>query len=101
MYEEKKKYLNSYREQERKIKRWQQMISINPKNKEQYQNNISNALKIRCEIEERIKQIQDDVLIEILYQKYIFGKTLEETGLIINYSKRHTERLHIKALEKF
>ena len=29
------------------------------------------------------------------------GKTLEEISLILNYSKRHIERLHIKALEKF
>lgn len=101
MFEEKKKYLNLYKAQEIKIKRWKQMIKIDPENKKIYQENIRDSLKLRNEIEKRIKAVPDEVLSELLYQKYIFGKTLEEASFIINYSKRHTERLHIKALEKF
>ena len=41
------------------------------------------------------------VLSEILYLKYVLGKTLSEIGFIINYSQRQTERLHRMALEKF
>ena len=53
------------------------------------------------EIEQKISNVDDELLCEILYQKYILGKTLEDIAVILNYSKRHIERLHIKALEKF
>ena len=101
MRKEKKEYLNQYLLQEPKINRLYNMISINPQKRDYYENLISEALTLREEIEKKINRIDDKVLVEILYNKYIFGRTLEETSYIINYSKRHTERLHVKALEKF
>jgi len=100
MQNPKKEFLNRYILQERKILRYEKLINLNPKYKNKYDRCIKNANNLRIEIENIINEIDDDLLVEILFQKYIFGKTLEEISLILNYSKRHIERLHIKALEK-
>ncbi len=99
--EEKKKYLNSYLLQEAKIKRLREMCRIHPERRAEYEKLIDEASALRDKIEGEIKAVGDDLSVELLYQKYIFGKTLEEISLILNYSKRHIERLHIKALKKF
>ncbi len=101
MYEEKKQYLKSYLLQQSKIDRLNNMIEINPEKKDYYTQEIENAKRIRAQIEEKISAIDDEVLSELLFQKYVFGHNLEDVGFIINYSKRQTERLHRKALEKF
>lgn len=101
MREEKKQYLKSYLLQEAKINRLNQMIIINPQNRSEYNNKIIASNKLRNEIEAKINTLNDPLLSELLIQKYILGRTLEEIGYILNYSKRHIERLHIKALEKF
>ena len=72
----------------------------NPQRKEYYERKIENCKKLRFQIEQVIESVEDNTLSEVLYQKYIFGRTLEQIGCILNYSKRHIERLHIKALEK-
>ena len=99
--QKKKEYLNSYLTQQKLIERYSQMLLNNPENEDYYKEKISKAKKLRKEIEFKISNLQDETLCELLFQKYVFGKTLEEISYIINYSKRHTERLHIKALEKF
>lgn len=101
MRKKKKEYLRQYLLQEPKLNRLYEMISVNPQRKEYYEGLIHESLALREEIERKINRVEDKVLVEILYNKYIFGKTLEETSYLINYSKRHTERLHIEALEKF
>lgn len=97
----KKKYLKSYLLQQSKIDRFQEMILSNPSKRGLYQHQITACENKRNRIEEKIAAIDDEVLQEILLQKYIFGKTLEEISIILNYSKRHTERLHHSAIEKF
>lgn len=98
---EKKKYLNSYLLQESKITRFELLIEKNPKKQEKYEKEIEKAKRLRFQIEEKISAMEDELLSEILFQKYVFGHTLEEVGYKINYSKRQTERLHRKALENF
>ncbi len=97
----KKQYLNSYLLQQSKINRLKQMIVINPDLKDNYKKQIENSKALRYEIERKISKVDNGLLSEILFEKYILGRTLEEISFIINYSKRQTERLHIKALEKF
>lgn len=101
MLKEKKKYLNRYLLQEARINRLREMIRINPIRKAEYEQKIITSKKLREEIEQKISAVDDELLCELLYQKYILGRTLEDIGVILNYSKRHTERLHIKALENF
>lgn len=101
MRKEKKKYLSLYLIQEAKINRLETMKKISPDKADLYAQKIKQCITLRDEIETKIKNVDGGVLSEILFQKYIFGKTLEEIGYIINYSKRQTERLHIKALEEF
>ena len=101
MREEKKKYLNSYLLQEAKIERLHRMTKLNPYHKALYDTEITNSLNLRKEIEFKISMVDNGILSEVLFQKYILGKTLEEIGYILNYSKRQIERMHIKALEKF
>lgn len=101
MREKKKEYLNSYLIMEAKINRLRKMSSINPEFKDTYSKALNDALELRLKIERQISEVDNGVLSELLYQKYIFGKSLEEVSYIINYSLRHTERLHIKALDKF
>ncbi|MBE6809250.1 MAG: hypothetical protein E7524_07265 [Ruminococcaceae bacterium] len=98
--EQKKQYLSAYLLQEAKIERLKRMIDKNPANEKLYKEYIEKSQKIRTEIEEKISAVDDELLSELLFQKYVFGHTLEQVGYIINYSKRQTERLHRKALEK-
>lgn len=101
MVKSKKKYLNSYLLQQSKINRLKQMIVLNPDLESDYKDQIKHAKTLRNDIEKKIALVDNSILSEILFQKYILGHTLEEISLIINYSKRHTERMHITALEKF
>ena len=101
MRQAKKKYLSSYLLQEAKIQRLRNMIELNPKNEAEYTKEINSALKLRNNIENQIKAMDDGVLRELLFHKYVFGKTLESIAYTLNYSTRHIERLHIKARDKF
>ena len=101
MYEEKKLCLESYTLQNRRIYRLTEMMARDPAQKEKYAQEIQRAHLIRKSIEEKIAQTDGDVLSELLYLKYVCGKTLEEIAAILNYSERHTERLHQKALKHF
>ena len=100
MQEAKKEYLKQYLYQESMIGTLSQMIIINPEKSEDYRREISKCIKTRNDIEEKISSVDDILLREVLFNKYILGKTLEQIAYILNYSKRHIERLHIKALEK-
>ena len=100
MQNEKKRYLNRYLIQSKKIERYERIEKRCKREENTYKKCIENSVKIRKDIEDKISNMDDELLAEILFEKYIFGKTLEEISLILNYSKRHIERLHIKALEK-
>mgnify|MGYP006348851131 CR=1 FL=1 len=95
----KKQFLKSYLLQQSKINRLYDMRENDPLSTAQYTAQIRECQQLRIQIEEKIHDINDDLLSEILFQKYVCGKTLEEISFVINYSKRHTERLHIKALK--
>jgi len=96
----KKEYLKQYLYQEAAINTFTQLAVIHPEREEEYKKKIIECAKIRSDIESKISAVEDTLLREVLYNKYIFGKTLEQMGYMLNYSKRHIERLHIKALEK-
>ena len=95
-----KNYLKGYLILESKLNRLKEMKKKNPEKIEFYKFEIKNVYKKRNKIEEKIETVENEISREILYNKYILGKTLEEISLEINYSKRHTERLHIKALKE-
>ena len=97
----KKQYLNLYLLQQAKITRLEKMTVLNPKESQKYKEEIKKAFNLREEIEMKIRRVDNGILSELLFQKYICGKTLEEISYILNYSKRHIERLHIEALKKF
>lgn len=101
MQNNKKEYLSAYLLQQAKIDRLNKMTFLNPDLKAKYEQEIQNAKTIRNEIENKIESVDNGILSEVLFQKYILGRTLEEVSLAINYSKRQTERFHIAALEKF
>lgn len=101
MRQEKKKYLSSYLLQETKINRIRNMSVLNPELKPQYDKELKEVLDLRLKIEKQIAKVDGGILSELLCQKYIFGKTLEDISPVLNYSTRHIERLHIKALDKF
>lgn len=101
MRQKKKEYLSQYLLQEAKLSRLRTMINMNPELKNGYEKEIFAALEIRKLIEKQIKAVDGGILSEVLFQKYVFGKTLEDISYILNYSQRHIERLHIKALDEF
>lgn len=101
MFEEKKQYLKSYLLQESKINRLKFMIIKKPEYKNDLKKEIEIAKRKRKKIEEKIFAVDDILLSELLFQKYILGLSLEKISCNINYSKRQTERLHRKALEIF
>ena len=73
---------------------------ISPENKKVYLDEIIRSKELRNEIELKILSLKDELLIELMYNKYILGKTIEEICFILNYSQRQIERLHAKALDK-
>lgn len=101
MRKEAKKYLSLYLLQHTKIQRLQGQIALYPQKAEEYRALIEGAESLRREIEEKIKKTDGGLLSEILYLKYVLGKTLPEISFTINYSQRQTERLHRLALDKF
>lgn len=101
MRQKKKEYLSSYLLQETKINRLKKMADLNPQLEPKYNKALNEALLLRIKIERQISEVDSGILSEVLYQKYIFGKTLEDISAILNYSTRHIERLHIKALDLF
>ena len=101
MSKEKKEYLSLYLLQSEKIRRLRETALQNPEEKEKYILQIKTAQSLRREIEEKIEAVDGGVLSELLYLKYVCGKTLMEISYELNYSVRQIERLHIKALQKF
>lgn len=99
--EEKREILGRYRLQQAKINRLKEQGKINTDRKSKYEKEILKAKSIRDAIENSIENISDETESEILAQKYLCGRSLEETAELLNYSKRQVERLHIKALEHF
>ena len=101
MNKEKKEYLSLYLLQNEKIRRLNETALQNPEEKELYVSKIKAAQTLRREIEDKIEAVDGGVLSELLYLKYVCGKTLMQISYELNYSVRHIERLHIKALQKF
>lgn len=101
MSKEKKEYLSLYLLQSEKIRRLRETALQNPEEKEKYILQIKAAQSLRREIEEKIEAVDGGVLSELLYLKYVCGKTLMQISYELNYSVRQIERLHIKALGKF
>lgn len=101
MTEEAKKYLSLYLLQHAKIQRLTELSRLNPERDGEYKAEIAECEALRRTIEEKIDRTDKGVLGEILYFKYLLGKTLPEIAYLINYSQRQTERLHRQALEKF
>ncbi len=98
--EEKTKFLKGYLVLFAKIERFKEMCNMFPERKNYYELQIEKTRKVIEKIEESIKKIDDGILSEILFQKYILGRSLETVSYELNYSKRQIERLHIIALEK-
>ena len=101
MSKEKKEYLSIYLLQNEKIRRLKETALQNPEEKEKYISQIKAAQTLRREIEDKIEAVDGGVLSELLYLKYVCGKTLMQISYALNYSVRQIERLHIKALQKF
>ena len=101
MNKEKKEYLSLYLLQNEKIRRLKETALQNPEEKEKYISQIKAAQTLRREIEDKIEAVDGGVLSELLYLKYVCGKTLMQISYELNYSVRQIERLHIKALQKF
>lgn len=96
--DEKRTYLKKYRVQQSKINRMKEMLVECPEKTEAYLSAIKQARDIRDKIEREIEAVDGSLLSEILFQKYICCKSVEQIGLDMNYSKRQIERLHLKAL---
>ncbi len=61
---------------------------------------IDTLVDLREEILEKINLLTDSVLKQILYSKYILGKTFFEIGEELCYCEKQIGRLHKKALEE-
>ena len=101
MNKQKKEYLSLYLLQNEKIRRLSETALQNPEDNEKYILQIESAQTLRREIEDKIESVDGGVLSELLYLKYVCGKTLMQISYELNYSVRQIERLHIKALQKF
>ncbi len=99
--EQKKKYLSTYRLQQAKIGRITEMIRLFPDEEVRFKKQLLAARQLRDKIEQEILCIDNEVLSELLSQKYMCGRSLSEIAVHMNYSKRQIERLHKKALTLF
>ena len=97
----KKEILELYLIQQAKIDRLRDQMKINPKTVRRYRRKIRDAERLRRRIEDAIDNIDGGILSEVLSQRFLCGKSLEQIALTLNYSKRHIERLYIRAMEKF
>ena len=98
--DKKQVFLRQYRVLHTKIQRLEEMIRECPEKAEEYGEKLRECRRQRDIIEASIDAVDGDILSEILSLKYICGRSLEEISLSLNYSKRHIERLHTRALEK-
>lgn len=97
--DDKRVYLEQYPLALAKISRCYLLSAKNADKSEKYKREMSEAILLRDFIEDDIGKIADQVESEVLAQKYLCGKTLEETAVLLNYSKRQVERIHVSALE--
>lgn len=61
--------------------------------------NLKETLRIRIDIELIINQLEDSVHRRLMRLRYIRGLNFENISVIMNYSWRHTHRLHNEALD--
>ena len=99
--EEKKQYLSKYRLLWARIRRLNEMLSSAGERSAPTLSRLEESRLLRDKIENEIDEVDGALLSEILSQKYLCGKSIEEISFALNYSKRQIERLHITALEKF
>ena len=52
-------------------------------------------------LQERILKIQNETLQEVLIQRYIYGKSLKDIAVTMNYSYDYIRELHSKAKKAF
>ena len=100
-YDEKKLYLQNYAVYIAMSSRIKEMIKSYPSEKARFLPQLNLAMRI-CEcIENEIELVKPRILSEILAQKYLSGKSLDEIATLMNYSKRQIERLHRSAIKMF
>lgn len=97
--DEKRAYLEMYPLALARINRCYLLSARNADKSEKYKKEMHEAVTLRDFIENDIDRVTDRVESEVLAQKYLCGKTLEETAVMLNYSKRQIERIHLNALE--
>ena len=71
---DKKQYLKNFLLQKKKIERLNEMIILNPRSRARYLDQIAKCEQTCEEIEEKINNIDDELLREILFLKYIWHK---------------------------
>lgn len=98
-YEEKREYLELYALQQARITRYLALSAKNADKKDKYKDKLMRAMWVRDVIEEDIESLADKTESEVLAQKYLCGKSLEETAVLLNYSRRQVERIHLNGLE--
>ncbi len=99
--DEKKEYLNSYILRRRRIARLLEQQQAEPLLPAKFIKEIAEEEDALSKTEAAVKAVDGAVLSEVLAEKYLCGKTIEQTAHSLNYSVRHTSRLHQKALEMF
>lgn len=99
--EEKKAHLLKYRLQQIRINRICEMIKTYPSDAIRYREQLDSARKLRNLIESEIEAVGDDTLCEVLSQRYLCGKTMDEIAESMNYSRRQIERLSVQAIARF
>ena len=92
--------LRKYRLFAAKIERLNEMGLMFPKERKHFLEKAQKCRQSMKNIERAIAKVDDGLLSEILFQKYVLGRNFDAVSLAVNYSKRQTERLHLAALKK-
>ncbi len=98
--DEKRDYLKLYLLQQAKINRLNLMMKENPLRRYKYKKMIKKSEALREKIEKAVDRVDGGILSEVLSQRYLCGRSLEQTAEVLNYSKRQIERMHTQAVDK-
>lgn len=83
-----------------KIERFNEMGLMFPKEKKNFETKAQKCRAAMKNIEQAIAKVDDGLLSEILFQKYVLGRNFEAVSVALNYSRRQIERLHAVAIQK-
>ena len=98
--EQTKKYLAGYLVNMARVQLLKRKLEAYTMSAPSIKREIDICIKNSGEIEEIVNSCKDILAREVAVRKYIYGQSLEKIAEELNYSARHIQRIHNKAVEE-